>query len=210
MSKPSSYPTYGNHDVVILGQENLYQGFFKLVKYRFKHKLFEGGWSNAVERELLERGHAVAVLPYDPVSDTVVMVEQIRVGALEQARPWQLEIVAGMLDKQGESAEEVAKRETFEEAGLELKRIQHISGYYPSAGGCSERLELYIGQMEAPELGGVFGVESENEDIKVHVLTREEAYELVKNGTIENAASIITLQWLMLNHQQVRESWRDQ
>ncbi|GAM55055.1 ADP-ribose pyrophosphatase [Vibrio ishigakensis] len=207
MSKPSSYPSYSNQDVEIIEQETLYQGFFKMVKYRFRHKLFEGGWSDIVQRELLERGHAVAVLPYDPVADKVIMVEQIRVGALEQARPWQLEIVAGMLDKDGESAEEVAQREAFEEAGLELSNIQHISGYYPSAGGCSERLELYIGQVNAPEQGGVFGVESENEDIKVHILTREEAYELVKNGTIENAASIITLQWLMLNHQQVRTSW---
>ncbi|MEZ8965609.1 ADP-ribose diphosphatase [Vibrio breoganii] len=207
MSNDSSYPTFHNDDVEILATDTLFKGFFSLVKVKFRHRLFAGGWSEEIERELFERGHAVAMLPYDPVTDQVVMVEQIRVGALGEARPWQLEIVAGMLDKEGEDPIDVAKREAVEEAGLDVAHIQHISGYYPSAGGCSERLELFIGQIKAPASAGVFGLESEGEDIRVHILTREEAYEMVKNGTIENAASIITIQWLMLNHQQLRAQW---
>ncbi|PML98242.1 ADP-ribose diphosphatase [Vibrio breoganii] len=207
MSNDSSYPTFHIDDVEILATDTLFKGFFSLVKVKFRHRLFAGGWSEEIERELFERGHAVAMLPYDPVTDQVVMVEQIRVGALGEARPWQLEIVAGMLDKEGEDPIDVAKREAVEEAGLDVTHIQHISGYYPSAGGCSERLELFIGQVKAPTSAGVFGLESEGEDIRVHILTREEAYEMVKNGTIENAASIITIQWLMLNHQQLRAQW---
>ncbi|WP_261816622.1 ADP-ribose diphosphatase [Vibrio gallicus] len=209
MSKRYSYPTFATQDVELIGQQSLYSGFFTLNKYKFKHKLFNGGWSNIVERELLERGHAVAMLPYDPVKDSVVLVEQIRVGALNQALPWQLEIVAGMLDKPNESPAEVAKREAMEESGLEVQDLQHITGYYPSAGGCSERIELFIGCVDAPNEGGVFGVASENEDIKVHIFSREQAYELVKNGTIENASSIMALQWLMLNYEQVRASWQN-
>ncbi|GEM78372.1 ADP-ribose diphosphatase [Vibrio superstes] len=207
MSNDSSYPTFHNDDVEILATDTLFKGFFSLVKVKFRHRLFAGGWSEEIERELFERGHAVAMLPYDPVTDQVVMVEQIRVGALGEARPWQLEIVAGMLDKEGEDPIDVAKREAVEEAGLDVTHIKHISGYYPSAGGCSERLELFVGQIKAPTSAGVFGLESEGEDIRVHILTREEAYEMVKNGTIENAASIITIQWLMLNHQQLRAQW---
>ncbi|MEZ8988262.1 ADP-ribose diphosphatase [Vibrio breoganii] len=207
MSNDSSYPTFHNDDVEILATDTLFKGFFSLVKVKFRHRLFAGGWSEEIERELFERGHAVAMLPYDPVTDQVIMVEQIRVGALGEARPWQLEIVAGMLDKEGEDPIDVAKREAVEEAGLDVTHIQHISGYYPSAGGCSERLELFIGQVKAPTSAGVFGLESEGEDICVHILTREEAYEMVENGTIENAASIITIQWLMLNHQQLRAQW---
>ncbi|GAB7219208.1 ADP-ribose diphosphatase [Vibrio comitans] len=207
MSIDSSYPTFHNDDVEILATDTLFKGFFSLVKVKFRHRLFAGGWSEEIERELFERGHAVAMLPYDPVSDQVVMVEQIRVGALGETRPWQLEIVAGMLDKEGEDPIDVAKREAVEEAGLDVTHIEHISGYYPSAGGCSERLELFVGQITAPTSAGVFGLESEGEDIRVHILTREEAYEMVKNGTIENAASIITIQWLMLNHQQLRAQW---
>lgn len=207
MIKDSSYPTFHNDDVEILATDTLFKGFFSLVKVKFRHRLFAGGWSEEIERELFERGHAVAMLPYDPVSDQVVMVEQVRVGALGEARPWQLEIVAGMLDKEGEDPIDVAKREAVEEAGLDVTHIEHISGYYPSAGGCSERLELFVGQIKAPTSAGVFGLQSEGEDIRVHILTREDAYEMVKNGTIENAASIITIQWLMLNHQQLRAQW---
>lgn len=205
-SKSSSYPTFLSDDVEIITIDTAYSGFFKLLKYQFRHRLFAGGWSDVVERELLDRGHAVALLPYDPVTDQVIMVEQIRVGALGQSQPWQLEIVAGIIDKK-ETPIEVAKREAFEEAGLMVNQIQHINGYYPSAGGCSERIELFIGKVDAPESAGIFGLESENEDIRVHILTRKEAYALVENGTIENAASVITLQWLMLNHKVLRNKW---
>ncbi|OBT07367.1 ADP-ribose diphosphatase [Vibrio sp. UCD-FRSSP16_10] len=210
-SNSRAYPTFDSNDVEIIDTKTVFNGFFSVVEVKFRHRLFAGGWSESISRELFERGHAVGLLPYDPISDQLIMVEQIRVGTLHEPRPWQLEIVAGMLDKEGEKPEDVARRETIEEAGLQVKRIQHISGYYPSAGGCSERLELFVGQVEAPSVsGGVFGLQSEGEDIRVHVLSREVAYELVKNGTIENAASIITIQWLMLNHQQLREQWLTQ
>ncbi|HAS62725.1 MAG TPA: ADP-ribose diphosphatase, partial [Vibrio sp.] len=96
---------FTTEDVEIISKETLFQGYFKMVKYRFKHKLFEGGWSQIIEREMFDRGHAAALLPYDPVTDQVVLVEQIRVGALEHAQPWQLEIVAGIIDRD-ETAEE--------------------------------------------------------------------------------------------------------
>ena len=97
---------YSVKDVQILGKETLYQGFFKMVKYAFKHKLFEGGWSDVVQREVFERGHAVAVLPYDPVLDEFVMIEQFRIGALStSSSPWLLEIVAGIIDE-GETPED--------------------------------------------------------------------------------------------------------
>jgi ADP-ribose pyrophosphatase len=205
-SKTNIYPTFLSNDVEVIDTSTLYNGFFKLVKYQFKHRLFAGGWSDVVERELLTRGQAVALLPYDPVKDQVVMIEQIRVGALGQAQPWQLEIVAGIIDKE-ESAIEVAKREAVEEAGLNVEQTEHINGFYPSSGGCSERIELFVGKIESPETAGIFGLESENEDIKVHILTRKEAYALVENGTIENASSVIALQWLMLNHKMLRDKW---
>lgn len=95
---------FTSQDVKVISKETLFEGFFKMVKYRFQHKLFAGGWSEVVEREMFERGHAAAMLPYDPNMDQVVIIEQIRVGALEHQHPWQLEIVAGMIDRD-ESAE---------------------------------------------------------------------------------------------------------
>ncbi len=117
--------SFNKKDVEILNKETLFKGFFRMVKYRFKHKRFAGGWSEPVEREMFERGHAAAMLPYDPIRDQVVIIEQIRVGALEHAQPWQLEIVAGVIDTD-ESAEQVVRREAVEEAGLTVGRIEKL------------------------------------------------------------------------------------
>ncbi|EIU7613690.1 ADP-ribose diphosphatase [Vibrio vulnificus] len=193
-------------DVEVLSKEPLFQGFFKMIKYRFRHKLFAGGWSNVIEREMFERGHAAAMLPYDPIRDEVVLIEQIRVGALEHQHPWQLEIVAGMIDRD-ELADDVVRREAQEEAGLEVGQLVSVVSYYPSAGGCSEKLDVFIGEVDASKAHGIHGLDYEDEDIRVHVMTREQAYDLVKHGKIENGASIIALQWLELNHLQLKSQW---
>ncbi|WP_069211951.1 ADP-ribose diphosphatase [Vibrio anguillarum] len=202
------YNIFTPQDVDVISKETLFQGFFRMVKYRFKHKLFEGGWSEEIEREIFERGHAAAMLPYDPARDEVVIIEQIRVGALEHAHPWQLEIIAGVIDP-NETSEQVIRREAMEEAGIEVNRIEKISSYYPSSGGCSELLDVFVGEIDATQAKGVHGLDYEGEDIKVHVMSREEAYRLVKNGQIENGASIIALQWLELNYQQLQLQWQN-
>ncbi|CAH1596126.1 ADP-sugar pyrophosphatase [Vibrio owensii] len=193
-------------DVEIISKETVFKGFFKMVKYRFKHRLFAGGWSGIVEREMFERGHAAAMLPYDPVTDQVVIIEQIRVGALEHSHPWQLEIVAGMIDRD-ESSEEVIRREAEEEAGIQVGRVASVTSYYPSSGGCSEKLDVFIGEVDATKAHGIHGLDYENEDIRVRVISRETAYQWVKDGKFENGASIIALQWLQLNHQELISQW---
>jgi ADP-ribose pyrophosphatase len=206
--QPSDKPQgeFTPQDVEIISKETLFKGFFSMIKYRFRHKLFEGGWSQPIEREMFERGHAAAMLPYDPVTDQVVIIEQIRVGALEHASPWHMEIVAGIIDS-GETAEDVVRREAVEEAGIEVANLEKVTSYYPSSGGCSEMLDVYVGKVDASTAQGVHGLDYEGEDIKVHVISREEAYEWVLNGKFENGASIIALQWLQLNYQRLRSEW---
>ena len=194
-------------DVKVLSKKTLFSGFFKMIKYQFTHRLFDGGWSEPIEREMFERGHAVAVLPYDPITDQVVIIEQIRVGALEHTSPWQLEIVAGIIE-QGETAEEVARREMVEEAGIKVNQLERITSFYPSSGGCSEKLDVYIGEVDASKAFGTHGLDDEGEDIRIHVMSREEAYQRVQSGQFENGASIIALQWLELNYQNVVSMWR--
>ncbi|AIS53931.1 ADP-ribose diphosphatase [Vibrio coralliilyticus] len=193
-------------DVEIISKETLFKGFFRMIKYRFRHKLFEGGWSEVIEREMFERGHAAALLPYDPVSDQVVLIEQIRVGALEHAHPWQLEIVAGIIDTD-ESPEQVVRREASEEAGISVEELAKVTSYYPSSGGCSEKLDVYVGKVDASTAHGIHGLDYEGEDIRVHVVSRETAYQWIVEGKFENGASIIALQWLQLNYQSLREQW---
>ena len=107
-------------DVEILDKSEQYKGYFRINRYRLRHRLYAGGWSGELQRELFERGHAVGVLPYDPAADSVVLIEQFRIGALVAGmEPWLTEIVAGIIEE-GEAPEEVARRETREEAGLEV------------------------------------------------------------------------------------------
>ncbi|MCD9467488.1 ADP-ribose diphosphatase [Photobacterium iliopiscarium] len=199
-------PAFNGSDVEVLSTKTVYDGFFKMVKYRLRHKLFAGGWSGEFERELFERGHAAAVLPYDPVLDNVVLIEQFRIGALAaDCQPWQLEIVAGMLDHDDESPEQVIRREATEESGLVLGKTEKISRYLSSSGGCSEILDIFISEVDSRLAQGIHGVASESEDIRVHVVSRNQAYQWLESGKIENAATIIALQWLQLHHQRLRQ-----
>lgn len=194
-------------DVQILSKETLFQGFFKMVKYAFKHRLFEGGWSDVVEREIFERGHAIAVLPYDPVLDEFVMIEQVRIGALPTASsPWLLEVVAGIIDE-GETPEHVCRREAQEEAGLDIKKLHKALSYLSSPGGTTERLHIYMGLVDASHAEGVHGLAHESEDILVHRVPTSEALRWINQGLIDNAATLIALQWFAMNKQQILEKW---
>ena len=209
MNKPdSSIVTFTKNDVEIIARETLYTGFFSLVRYRFRHRLFNGGMSGEVQREIFERGHAAVLLPYDPVRDEVVLIEQIRIAAFDTSdTPWLLEMVAGMIEV-GESDEEVARREADEEAGLAVGRVKRMLSYLASPGGTSERTAVLVGEVDATQASGIHGLVDENEDIRVHVVSREQAYQWVEEGKIDNAASVIALQWLQLHYQTLRHEWK--
>ncbi|RYV01036.1 ADP-ribose diphosphatase [Shewanella sp. OPT22] len=195
---------FSQSDVELLKQQTVFQGFFKVIKYTFKHKLFAGGWSDPIEREVFERGDAVVVLPYDPVTDQVVLIEQIRFPALRTSEsPWLFELVAGMIDK-NRNAHEVAKAELMEEAGLDAKNITQIQSILASPGGTSERFYFYWAEVDATEAKGIYGLEQEHEDIKVHVMARERAFEMLEQGQIDNASTVIGLQWLQLNYHKIK------
>lgn len=208
MESDSKYPvTFTKNDVEIIARETLYRGFFSLERYRFRHRLFNGGMSGEVSREILERGHAAVLLPYDPLRDEVVLIEQIRIAAYDTSpTPWVLELVAGMIEA-GETPEEVARREAVEEAGLTAGRVKPIINYLSSAGGTTERLAVFVGEVDASVAQGNHGLEEENEDILVHVVSRRQAYQWVEQGKIDNAAAVIALQWLELHHKQLCEEW---
>ncbi|WP_339523256.1 NUDIX domain-containing protein [Pseudomonas sp. EA_35y_Pfl2_R111] len=194
-------------DVEIIERESCFSGFYKLDRLRLRHRQFAGGMGPELSRELFVRFDAVCVLPYDPQRDCVVLIEQFRVGAMEKsANPWLLELVAGLIDKD-EEPEEVARREAIEEANLPLTSLWPITQYYPSPGGSDERVHLFVGRCDSEGAGGVYGLAEEGEDIRVHVWPLEDALDAVKDGRIDNAASIIALQWLALNRVEVRGLW---
>ena len=209
MQKPEKLPvTFAKNDVEIIARETLYSGFFSMDLYRFRHRLFNGEMSGEIRREIFERGHAAVLLPFDPVRDEVVLVEQIRIAAYDVSEsPWLLEMVAGMIEE-GETVENVARREALEEAGLVVGRTKPVLSYLASPGGTSERLSIMVGEVDATTAEGIHGLADENEDIRVHVVSREQAYQWVEEGKIDNAASVIALQWLQLHYQTLRNEWK--
>jgi len=198
---------YGREDFKLLARDVCYKGFFSLEKFRFRHLRFDGQWSREVEREVYVRGSATCVLPYDPIRNQVLLIEQFRAGALLSDRsPWLLELVAGINDK-GETPEDIARREAQEEAGVQLSSLEMLCRYFPSPGGATEEVYLYCGRADLSEAGGVHGLAEEDEDIKVHVLELAEAFALLEQGQIDNAPAIMALQWLQLHHARLRAKW---
>lgn len=199
---------FSNHDVVIEKTETVFSGFFRVLRYRLRHKLFNGEWSNPIQRELFARGNSVGILLYDPVRDCVALAQQFRIGCLDDpAGAWVWEVVAGMV-KEGEECTQVALREVTEETGLELdiSQLQPIMRYYSSPGGTDECLQLYCAICDLPPaVNGIYGLAEENEDIQVKTFATAVVFDAMLNGTINNAATIIALQWLYINRDQLRQ-----
>lgn len=178
-------------------RETLFRRFHRIDRLLLRHELFGGGTSRAFDRELFVRGSVAAVLPHDPRRDTVALVEQFRPGTLEHPRgPWQLEVIAGMLDGR-EPPEAAIRREAVEEAGVTLGTLVPIAHYYTSPGASDEQVYLYYAETDLSDArsGQLFGLREENEDIRLHVLGADEAIARLDDGTVCNAISVIGLQW---------------
>jgi ADP-ribose pyrophosphatase len=194
-------------DWELVDREVLYQGFFRLARYSLRHRRFDGGWSPVIQREIFERGHAAAVLPYDPASDRICLIEQFRPGALEAADgPWLLEFVAGIIES-GESAEDVVRREALEEAGCTIGRLEHVTTYHVSPGGTTETTALFIGEADLSGVGGIHGNADEHEDIRVQVVDAAEAIAMADDGRIANAMGQIGLNWFARHQDRLRTEW---
>jgi ADP-ribose pyrophosphatase len=198
-----------NHakNVELIEKTTLYQGYFQIDVYRLRHKRFGGGWTEVMSREMFERGRATVVLPYDPARDAVVLIEQFRIGAYAAGlKPWLVEPVAGIVEP-GETPEAVARRETVEEAGCEIAELEPIGTVMSSPGGCSELLHLYCGRVDSDGVGGIHGLEHEQEDIRAFVLPLDDALKRMAMSEYNNASTVIALQWLALNRERLKKKW---
>lgn len=195
---------FSRADVKILSEKTVFKGFFEMREYRLSHRLFRGGWGEPITRELFVRGLAVGVLLYDPDHDLVGLVEQFRIGALDNAAgPWLLEVVAGVVEA-GETPEDVALRELEEEAGISGAELLPVCDFLVSPGGESERIKLYCGLTSLEGKGGIFGLDEEGEDIRFQVMSRQDAMQAMADGYCNNSQIVICLQWLMLNVSKLR------
>jgi ADP-ribose pyrophosphatase len=202
-------------DVEVTKKSTPFNGYFRVDRYRLRHKLFEGGWSGEIEREVFERGHAVTILLFDPEQDKLVFIEQFRPGAYAAlaspwfdngTSPWLIECVAGIIEP-GEAPEGVARREAVEEADCAVSDIISVSHYLVSPGATSESMFVYCGRVNAPESGGIHGLREENENIRVVVVSPDEAFQWLDEGRVVNAMTVITLQWFRIHGDEVRARW---
>jgi len=193
--------------VEIIERQAAFQGYFRIDRYRLRHQMFAGDMSGIITREIFERGHAAAVLPYDPIRDEVLLIEQFRTGAHAAGwHPWLIEPVAGIIDP-GEDIDDVIHREAQEEAGVAITDVIPIHHYLTSPGGTSETCALFCGRVNAAGAGGIHGLDGENEDIRVMTVPFAEILSWLNSSKMNNALLIISLQWLVLNHGKVRAQW---
>lgn len=195
-------------DVRVLERQTAYSGYFSIVRYRLQHRLYAGGWGPDFSREVFSRGHAVAVVLYDPDQDRLVLIEQFRVGAfiagleapdqVGQQSPWLLEVVAGIIDSD-ETAEEVARREALEEAGCPIYTLLPIQTIMASPGGTSESIALFLGLCKAPAHGSLHGLADEHEDIRVLVASPDEVWAWMDSGRIINGPGLVALMWFRIH-----------
>jgi nudix-type nucleoside diphosphatase (YffH/AdpP family) len=182
-------------DVQVGAWRQPYARYFALEEADLRFRRFDGTMSGEVNRAVFVSGDAATVLPYDPVRDRVLLVEQFRAGPWGRGdpQPWQLEAIAGRIDP-GESPEEAVRREAEEEAGLALGALLEVAGYYPSPGAKSEFIYCFIGIADLPDdlAGGIGGVADEHEDIRRHLVPFDELMRLVGTGEIENGQLLIS------------------
>ena len=190
-------PSYTSKDVEVTSRESLFRGFIQVEKVSLRHRLFnQPEYTHVLQRELVHRPEAAGVLLYNDQRQQFALIEQFRVGAINDAySPWQLEIIAGVLDG-NETPESCIRRETLEESGCTINHVQHLFSFYPSAGACSEIFHLYVAETDLPSEGGVFGMSDEGENILLHLFDYSEISTLLSQGRLRNAPVIMALQWL--------------
>lgn len=175
----------------------IFEDVFKVEEARLRYEKFNGEMSDEVRRISLERGDSVTVIVFNQTTNKIILISQFRYPTYKNGHGWLIEAIAGIIDPD-ETPEEAARRETQEETGLSVSVLEHISTFYPSPGGSSERIHLYYSEVagENAKYKNTGGLVSEGEDIKAIELTLEEALGKIKSGEIIDAKTIIGIYWL--------------
>jgi len=187
-----------------------YKGMFRVVRAKLQYQRFDGQMSEEITRINFERGDSAGVLLYDPEEDVVLLVRQFRYPVYASMdteiikergvkQAWLLEVVAGIIDP-GQSAVEIASKELLEEAGYVAQgELRPIATIYPSPGGTSERIYLFLGLVDHKDRTNAGARHLSNEeDIQVESIPFQEVMLMIARGEISDAKTIIALQHLAL------------
>lgn len=197
--------------VEILSHEPVVRDFVSVDRYTLRHQNFDGTWTEPYSRCIFTvglTGTAAAALPYDPVQDTVILIEQFRLPVYlrQQSSGWFLETVAGLIPE-GKTAEDTARLEVEEEAGCPARRMEFVAKFFGTPGSVTETFDMYIAEVDAGEHGRVHGLAHEQENTRVHVLSVKDAIALADSGKIEDGKTLLVLNWFARHHTAIRERW---
>jgi len=192
----------------VINQQDSYDLYFKVTDCQLQFRLFDGGFSDVVTRSAFVSGDAVTLLPYDPVLDKVLLIEQWRAGPFLNGdpNPWTIEVIAGRIDQTGSPAQ-TAVREAKEEANITVTRIDEMQGYYSTPGIAAEYITAFIGKADLANAGGVHGLPEEAEDIRVIVLDYADAMSALDRGEINSGPAALALLWLSRHREYIRNLW---
>ncbi|MEM0944091.1 MAG: NUDIX domain-containing protein, partial [Pseudomonadota bacterium] len=185
-----------------------YTGFLGVEQRVLRHRRYDGDWSAPLDRAVVLWGDAATVLPYDPATDRVLLIEQFRPGPYVRGdrAPWMIEVIAGRIDE-AETPEETIRREAEEEAGIRLGAVEAIPQYYPSPGLSAEHIFSFLAQAELPEAGGLHGLPEENEDIRTLILPFDRAMAALAAGEVTSATAMLSLLWLSAHRTRLATAW---
>ena len=185
----------------------VYSGFLKIIEFDFQFRKFDGTMSEVLTRQVMHRGDAAAMLPYDPVRDEVLLIRQVLAGNIVANVPERpLQVIAGMVEW-NETEVGVAIRESEEEAGIQIGRTRIAHYFMPSPGGCSERIGTFVGEADLSNAGGIHGLAEEHEDIRVEVVSAVDAIRMLDEGEIEAGPAVVVLSWFARHHAELRAEW---
>ena len=187
----------------------VYKGFFSVEEHDLSYQKFNKEQSTVVTRSALVSSDAVIVLPYDPVNDRILLIEQFRTGPYVKGdeNPWILEPIAGLIDS-GESPENAGIREAQEEAHLKIEKMELVARSYPSPGISTEFFHQYVGIVKLPKSTNLIaGLSSENEDIRSHIFEYEQFFEIIESGKAKVGPLILLGLWLSKNRNRLRKKY---
>ena len=202
----NNFKEFNINNINVKSQKRIFNGFFKIDEVIVDHDCFDGRRFENVRREVIVKCDTVSILLYDPQRDELLFIRQLRVPLIEREErtsPWTIEIVAGTIDRD-ETPEAIITAETKEEAGVTLKKLIPIYEYYPSTGGSPGKMHLYLGICDLTNAGGYYGLEEESEDIEAFVVSREEGFEMLSQGVLDNGFTLIAMLWFQLHYLQYK------
>ena len=195
----------------VLEDSVVWGGRFAMQRVRFRYTRFDGTPSGILTWELWRRGQGVLILPYDPLTDRVALIEQFRLPAHAAGLPPVMtECPAGLLEA-GEDSAVAGARELAEETGLIAQAMTRMGGFLLMQGGCDEVVHFHCARVDLPDAGpgsgATHGLDTEHEETRVLVMPAEDAFRMVAENSIQNAPGALALLWLQVNRARLRAEW---